>query len=743
MITARFRLLCGALLVAAIGTHAGDWPMWRYDANRSASAPHPLPDELHLQWTRELPPPRRAWPPQADDADMLAFDRSYQPVVADGRLLVPSMVTDSVTAYDVKTGDELWRYHTDGPVRFAPAVWEDRVFVAADDGYLHCLDLTTGERLWAHRAVPADRLVLGNERIINLWPVRGAPVVKDGVVYFAAGLWPHEGVYIYALDARTAEILWVNSASESEWVVDSKRYFSFGGVAPQGQLVIHGERLLVPGGRTAPAVFERDTGRKLYCNAVTPGRSPGGGHAVFAQGDVFFNKRRLSRVNMYDLVDGAHYRAYNIHVVSPEQFFAVSNGRVLAYAPGPEQREGVTPPAPEVDRLGRRVDDEPVRASGRAPSSVVTERLRWWRLSRYYELPERWESDSFGLRRLHARAGDTLYGSGPDGRIIAVELLPDGSGAELKWTHQVEGEVFTMVPAQERLFVVTEEGTVYCFGPEEVADPALHHRVKTEIVPPAAEWTARARSILRDLDPRAGYALVFGVGSGALLDALLNESDLHFTVYDPDPGKVAELRDTYMAAGWYGRRVVAHQGDLRSVPLPPYMASLTVSEDPVAVGLSTGDLAAVRALYHVMRPHGGQAAIWLDPAGQNPFMSAVTRAELAGLEWEQDGDLIQLQRVGAPAGAGTWTHQNADEGNTAFAPDPNVRAPLGVAWFGGEPNDKTLPRHMFGPNPQVVAGRLIILGPHHVSARCAYTGIELWATELPRVGASFTSYEHV
>jgi len=33
----------------------GDWPQWRYDANRSAASPHDLPATLHLQWVREYP----------------------------------------------------------------------------------------------------------------------------------------------------------------------------------------------------------------------------------------------------------------------------------------------------------------------------------------------------------------------------------------------------------------------------------------------------------------------------------------------------------------------------------------------------------------------------------------------------------------------------------------------------------------------------------------------------------------
>ena len=57
------RLLCVAVAIATTAhSHAADWPMWRYDAARSASSEQQLPDELHLQWMRALPKLEVAWP---------------------------------------------------------------------------------------------------------------------------------------------------------------------------------------------------------------------------------------------------------------------------------------------------------------------------------------------------------------------------------------------------------------------------------------------------------------------------------------------------------------------------------------------------------------------------------------------------------------------------------------------------------------------------------------------------------
>src|SRR5262249_11355207 len=150
-----------------------DWPMSRHDVHRSAASPHDLPARLGLLWVRELPPLKPAWP----DQPKMQFDSVYDPIVAGKTLFVASSRTASVTAYDTETGDEKWRFHTDGPVRFAPAGWEGRLYFVCDDGHLYCVDADRGTLLWKVRGGPSDRKILGNERLISTWPARGAPVI--------------------------------------------------------------------------------------------------------------------------------------------------------------------------------------------------------------------------------------------------------------------------------------------------------------------------------------------------------------------------------------------------------------------------------------------------------------------------------------------------------------------------------------------------------------------------------------
>lgn len=163
-------------------------------------------------------------------------------------------------------------FFADGPIRFAPVVNQQRTYFGSDDGCLYCLETSTGKVLWKFRGGPSNRKILGAGRLISAWPVTGGPVVRDGRVYFAAGNWPMMGVFVYALDARSGEPVWVNDSSTAMWKSErvseqraSQPQFepSFISVAPRGVLSIDGDRLVVPCGRAEPAYYDLATGRFL------------------------------------------------------------------------------------------------------------------------------------------------------------------------------------------------------------------------------------------------------------------------------------------------------------------------------------------------------------------------------------------------------------------------------------------------------------------------------------------------
>ena len=132
------RVLHIALILACISVvetfaTANDWPIWRYDAGHTASSPHELPAELHLRWTRQYSPRVPAWENPLNQ-DMMPYDRAFEPVVCAGRMFVGFNDTDKVVALDAESGEQLWEFFADGPVRFSPVAYQDRVYFTSDDG---------------------------------------------------------------------------------------------------------------------------------------------------------------------------------------------------------------------------------------------------------------------------------------------------------------------------------------------------------------------------------------------------------------------------------------------------------------------------------------------------------------------------------------------------------------------------------------------------------------------------------
>ena len=104
------------------------------------------------------------------------------------------------------------------------------------------------------RAGPSDELILGNGRMVSRWPVRGAPAILNDVVYFAAGVWQSDGVFLLAIDAATGKELWRNDkAGRIVMPQPHGGAMADSGVSAQGYLVATDKELLVPTGRAVPA----------------------------------------------------------------------------------------------------------------------------------------------------------------------------------------------------------------------------------------------------------------------------------------------------------------------------------------------------------------------------------------------------------------------------------------------------------------------------------------------------------
>jgi len=264
-----FTVLVALLVMCGVGV-AGDWPTYRSDAARSGVTSETVGPGLSLRW-KYVPthPPKPAWPMPSGELPRMHNDNAYPAVIAGGSAYFGSCVTNKVTAIDVTDGEIRWEFFTEGPVRFAPALHAGKVYVGSDDGNVYCIDGKNGSLAWKYRAGPSDEKVIGNGRMISLWPVRTGVLVDDGVVYFAAGIFPYEGLYVCALDAGDGSVVWKNDT-----IGDRAHEMEFGGISPHGYLLASRDIIYVPSGRSMPAAFDRKTGKFLYCAA--PGGKRGG-----------------------------------------------------------------------------------------------------------------------------------------------------------------------------------------------------------------------------------------------------------------------------------------------------------------------------------------------------------------------------------------------------------------------------------------------------------------------------------
>jgi outer membrane protein assembly factor BamB len=679
---------------------AGDWPQWRYDHGHTAASPHGLPDQLHLQWVRLESPRDPVW----DDTlnrDMMPYDRIFEPVVADGKMFLSFNDSDKVVALDVRNGSCLWSFYADGPVRFPPVVYQDSVLFTSDDGFLYCVAAADGQLRWRFLGGPTERKGIGNHRVISSWPARGGPVVADDTVSFAASIWPFMGTFIYALDARTGQVRWRNEATADKYQKQPHSAPSFGGVAPQGQLAVGGDLLLVPGGRSLPAGFDRATGDLKFFDFGGKGQ---GGSFVAATSTRAYVHTRVRGTMALNLPRGADAK------------FQV-NEPVLA-------------------------DEVLYTATGAADTQEA-------RRIRAYDQQDKllWEIDADGTGDL-IQAGKRLYAAG-GGSITAIDLPDQTGAARVAWTQPVAGEVCRLVAAADRLFAVALDGRILAFGAQQ-QEPVT---VESSATPTQdADAAALAERLLKATGTHAGYALWLGIENGNLLEAVAAASDLHLVGIDPDAQKIDRLRRQFDQGGWYGRRVALQVGEVDKYMAPPYMAELIVVEQSTVPMLRKPEQLA--RLYESLRPYGGKLLILTDGWANSLTADASVDGVLAdGLELSRDaatleqakvtfhGNSLIISREGPLPGSAPWTHAYGDVANTVKSDDQRVRLPLGLLWFGGSSNEDVLPRHGHGPTQQVLGGRLFIQGMNSLSARDVYTGRVLWKRDFEDLGTFQVFYD--
>lgn len=464
-----------SLLVATFAgpvASSEDWPTYSLDQRRSNVTAESLSLPLKESWHLQLAPPVTAWEGPAkwdaysgktDLKSMRNFDPAYFVTVVGDRLYFGSSVDDAAHCLDANTGETIWSYFTEGPVRFPPTWHDGRVYFGADDGHAYCVDASTGELVWKYKALVDDRYIPLNGKTISLAPVRTSVLVSGGTAYFAASLLPWRPSYLCAVDALTGEV-----AGEGRYRVEIEEG-TF-----QGAILLSDEYLYALQGRSAPVVFARDTGKRRGSVSGT-----GGAFALLTDEDTFVSGAPSQKVDIIAETSTdkkrdqlASYPNANRMVVRQGIAYLQSGDELSAFDRASflqlqgeintrnKEREGL-------EKQLKTLREARKEAEEKKPSEEEKELAKSIRSLKKEvsdfteELPNcfHWRVECTAPHSL-ILAGDTLYAGGED--YVVAYNTTDG---QVAWQQAVHGAAHGLVVSNGKLFISTDEGSIYAFVP--------------------------------------------------------------------------------------------------------------------------------------------------------------------------------------------------------------------------------------------------------------------------------------
>ena len=727
--------LLAIIFILPFFVHAGDWPMFRADAARSGYTSDPLPKRLNLLWEYSdgyLPSP--AWP----SSSRITFDFVKQPIAVGDLVIFGCSTSDRVVALDAASGQVRWSFFTGGPIRFAPAAMKGMLFVASDDGYLYALKLKDGSLLWKHRGGPNGRLCMGNGRMISRWPARGGPVVMDNTVYYAAGIWPSDGIYLYTLNAKTGEVLWCNDSSGEMYMPQPHPGANANsGVVPQGYLLASEGQLFVPTGRAVPAAFDRSSGKFQYYCLQKNGHL--GGARALLSGRYLINSGCF-----LDQADGSlcARAGRGVFSVLPDGVLRTTGERLCVYRWADKMvKRGKGDKAESVKYRG--LDETlSVELDDRSPESILASSIaeKIPVLQNLYRTEIKFKEEDSSVagqanlqHRLSMGRPDVEALGGGVGPFLAtayertyeviaaadeavcggpgIVRIVDVNNGDVRWKAEVKGDVLGLAVADSRLIVSTSLGYVYCFGAGENSEMNIS-KDETE-VKISASYMHDAKEIIEKSGVTKGLCFDLGCGGGQLALALSKISDLRVIGVCSDSVQVEEAQRMLTEAGVYGNNVSIYLGDPGKTDFPRNVANLIVSSQALTEKKSSINSAEVDRL---RRPYGGVSC-------------------LGG-----SGKLV-VKRSGSMKNAGSWTHQNCNPANTICSQDTKLHGPLEMAWFCDGPIE-IADRHAQAPAPLFSQGVLVAEGVHAVCALDAYNGESLWTYAIPDLLSDWDGVHH-
>lgn len=111
-------------------------------------------------------------------------------------MLIVALSDGTVAALNYPTGREIWRRTIGSPLRSAPSVDRDALYLISADNQLIAMDVTTGTILWQHRGILENASLLGT----------AIPAASEGTIIAT-----YSSGEVFALTAATGKPIWNDS----------------------------------------------------------------------------------------------------------------------------------------------------------------------------------------------------------------------------------------------------------------------------------------------------------------------------------------------------------------------------------------------------------------------------------------------------------------------------------------------------------------------------------------------------
>lgn len=719
---------------------AKDWPTYLVDKERAGATSDTFQLPLTPAWKYAAPAAPKTG--QTDPGERVIeghdlesrvdFDDALHVALAQGKAYFGSSVDHQMRCVDLKSGKVLWRFYTGGPIRLAPTYDNSKIYFGSDDGFVYCLDAATGKEVWKLRAGLNEEMIIARGEMVSRWPVRTSILLDDGIAYFGAGIFPHENIYLYAVNADSGKVV---------WKIDNLSQTSAGRneLSPQGYLLANDEFLFIPSGRSLPAAFNKKTGeqehKRSYSWRSTAGGVVGGTQALLADGQIYSMGAHHILALSQDKGDvGFAWINGQQMAVQGEFAYLATGSEVLKvnrqeHAVGSQKAHKNDMTIKSLFSKLRKLKGEKAKAARAEIKTLQDENKKLAKAGLIWE-------QATPARDALIVAGDKVVVGGQD----QVLILDEKSGKVLE-TLNVKGQARGLAVSDGQLVVSTSAGEIIAFrtATETKSSEQPVDAVTLKTPYPEDKLTSlyeqAAKDILAHTNVKDGFCLVLGNEDGRLAYELARNSNLKIYCIEPDSAKVAAAREKLSQAGYYGHRITIHQTELSPLPYSRYFANLIVSDTLLKTGQIPGipkDIAT-----HV-KPLGG--TICLGAPANSKSETAASSKLTDWLKQTKLGETAQIKDLGSYAllkrgalpGAGSWSHQYGDPGNTASSKDQRVRGGLGVLWFGDPGEKKMVNRHEGAVGPLAINGRLFIQGESTIMAFDAYNGLFLWERENPQ-----------